>query len=83
MKSVLTALHEASIWLDDMANRPEQCDIVAKATYINCDPKTILGRLLGDLDYGDGRKVKDEHPMHFHKNNCNFPQPKYGLWFMS
>ncbi len=83
VKAVLKALHEASIWLDDMANRPEQCDIVAKATYINCDPKTILGRLLGDLDYGDGRKVKDEHPMHFHKNNCNFPQPKYGLWFMS
>jgi nitrate/nitrite transport system substrate-binding protein len=83
VKAVLKALHEASVWLDDMANRPEQCDIVAKATYINCDPKTILGRLLGDLDYGDGRKGKDEHPMHFSKNSCNFPQPKYGLWFMA
>jgi nitrate/nitrite transport system substrate-binding protein len=83
VKAVLKALHEASVWLDDMANRPEQCDIVSKATYINCDPKTILGRLLGDLDYGDGRKVKDEHPMHFSKNGCNFPQPKYGIWFMS
>src|SRR3954469_22659950 len=55
VKSALKALHEASVWLDDMSNRPEQCDIVSKATYINCDAKTILGRLQGKLDYGDGR----------------------------
>lgn len=83
VKAVLKALHEASVWLDDFNNRPEQCQIVSKATYINCDPKTILGRLLGDLDYGDGRKVQDEHPMHFSRRGCNYPQPKYGLWFMS
>jgi hypothetical protein len=28
-----------------MNNRPEQCDIVSKPTYINCEAKTILGRL--------------------------------------
>ena len=83
VKAVLKALHEASVWLDDLGNRPEQCAIVAKATYINCDPKTILGRLLGDLDYGDGRKMKDEYYMHFSKRNCNYPQPKYAKWFLS
>jgi nitrate/nitrite transport system substrate-binding protein len=83
VKAVLKALHEASVWLDDLGNRPEQCDIVSKATYINCDPKTILGRLQGDLDYGDGRKVKDEFYMHFSKRNCNYPQAKYATWFLS
>lgn len=83
VKAVLKALHEASVWLDDMANRPEQCEIVSKATYINCDAKTILGRLQGHLDYGDGRKVEDEHYMHFSKRNCNYPQAKYAKWFMS
>ncbi|MDP3073122.1 MAG: CmpA/NrtA family ABC transporter substrate-binding protein [Opitutaceae bacterium] len=83
VKAVLKALHEASVWLDDYANRPEQCAIVSKATYINCDQKIILGRLLGELDYGDGRKVKDEFPMHFSKRNCNYPQAKYAKWFMS
>ncbi len=83
VKAVLKALHEASVWLDDYANRPEQCAIVSKATYINCDQKIILGRLLGDLDYGDGRKAKDEFPMHFSKRNCNYPQAKYAKWFMS
>ncbi len=83
VKAVLKALHEASVWLDDLGNRPEQCEIVSKATYINCDPKTILGRLQGKLDYGDGRVVQDEHYMHFSQRNCNFPQPKYAKWFLS
>jgi nitrate/nitrite transport system substrate-binding protein len=83
LKAVLKALHEASVWLDDMANRPEQCAIVSKPTYINCDAKIIEGRLLGQLDYGDGRKVQDELPMHFSKRNCNYPQAKYAKWFLS
>jgi nitrate/nitrite transport system substrate-binding protein len=83
VKAVIKALHESSVWLDDLNNRPEQCDLVSKATYINCDPKTILGRLLGELDYGDGRKMTDEHYMHFSKRNCNYPQPKYATWFLS
>ncbi len=83
VKAVLKALHEASVWLDDMGNRKEQCDIVSKPTYINCPPEIILGRLLGELDYGDGRATKDEHPMHFSRRNCNYPQPKYGAWWLS
>jgi nitrate/nitrite transport system substrate-binding protein len=83
VKAVLKALHEASVWLDDVANRPEQCEIVSRATYINCQKEIILGRLLGDLNYGDGRAVKDEFPMHFSKRNCNYPQPKYAKWFLS
>ncbi len=83
VKAVLKALHEASVWLDDMKNRAEQCEIVSKATSINCQKEIILGRLLGQLDYGDGRKVTDEFPMHFSKRNCNFPQPKYCDWFVS
>src|SRR5256714_15117527 len=83
VKAVLKALHEASVWLDDLNNRPEQCDIVSKATYINCDAKTILGRLQGHYDYGDGRKKEDEYYMSFSKRNCNYPQPKYCKWFLT
>ncbi len=83
LKAVLKALHEASVWLDDFNNRAEQCALVSKPTYINCDAKIILGRLLGELEYGDGRKLKDESPMHFSRRNCNYPQAKYATWFMS
>jgi nitrate/nitrite transport system substrate-binding protein len=83
VKAVLKALHEASVWLDDLKNREEQAAIVSRATYINCAPELILGRLLGDYDYGDGRKKKDEYYMSFNARNCNFPQPKYATWWLT
>ena len=83
VKAVLKALNEASVWLDVMDNRPEQCQIVSKPTYINCDPKTILGRLQGHYDYGDGRTKEDPNYMIFSRRNCNYPQPKYAKWFLS
>ena len=83
VKAVLKGLHESSVWLDNVNNRPEQCDIVSKPNYINCQKDIILGRLLGKLDYGDGRVVTDPFPMHFSKRNCNFPQPAYAKWWLT
>src|SRR6266704_1675642 len=83
MKAVLKALHEASVWLDDLGNRPEQCQIVSKATYINCPPEILLGRLQGHYDYGDGRKKEDPNYMIFSSRNCNYPQYKYAIWWLS
>ena len=83
VKAVLKGLHEASVWLDDLNNRPEQCDIVSKPNFINCQKEIILGRLQGKLDYGDGRTMQDEFYMHFSKRNCNFPQPSYAKWWLT
>jgi nitrate/nitrite transport system substrate-binding protein len=83
VKAVLKALHEASVWLDNLDNRPEQAEIVSRPTYINCPKDLILGRMLGDYDYGDGRKTKDPNYMIFSQRNCNFPQPKYAIWWLS
>ena len=83
VKAILKGLHDASVWLDDPANRPEQCDIVSKPNDINCQKEIILGRLLGKLDYGDGRVVTDPNPMHFSKRNCNFPQAKFATWWLT
>lgn len=83
VKAVLKGLHEASVWLDKLENRPEQSEIVSRPTYINCPKDMILGRLLGDYDYGDGRTLKDPNYMIFHQRNCNYPQAKYGKWWLS
>src|SRR5262249_10897507 len=48
-----------------------------------CDRDLILGRLLGKLDYGDGRSKQDEFPMHFSRRNCNYPQPAYAKWWLT
>ncbi len=83
VKAVLRALHEASVWLDTNENRPEQAAIVAQPTYINCAPETILGRLQGHYDFGDGRKKEDARSMIFSRRNCNYPQPKYAVWWLT
>ena len=83
VKAVLKALHEASIWLDKMENREEQAKIVSAATYINCPPETILGRLQGKYIMGDGRKLKDPNYMIFSDRNCNYPQAKYCKWWLT
>jgi nitrate/nitrite transport system substrate-binding protein len=83
VKAVLKALHEASVWLDKMDNRAEQAQIVSAATYINCPPEIILGRLQGKYDMGDGRKFKDPNYMIFSDRNCNYPQPKYIKWWLT
>jgi len=83
VKAVLKGLHETSVWLDDLNNRPEQCDIVSKPNFINCQKEVILGRLQGKLDYGDGRAMQDEFYMHFSRRNCNYPQPAYAKWWLT
>jgi len=83
VKAVLKALHEASVWLDQLENRPEQAKIVSAPTYINCAPETILGRLQGKYDMGDGRKFRDPNYMIFSERNCNYPQPKYCKWWLT
>jgi nitrate/nitrite transport system substrate-binding protein len=83
VKAVMKALHEAGVWLDQMENREEQARIVSAATYINCPPETILGRLMGKYDMGDGRKIKDPDYMIFSDRNCNYPQAKYAKWWLT
>jgi nitrate/nitrite transport system substrate-binding protein len=83
VKAVLKGLHDTSVWLDDLNNRPEQCAIVSKPNFINCEKDTILGRLQGKMDYGDGRTIQDEFYMHFSKRNCNYPQPAYAKWWLT
>ncbi len=83
VKAVLKALHEASVWLDQMENRVEQAKIVSAPTYINCPPEQILQRLQGKYDMGDGRKFRDPDYMIYSDRNCNYPQPKYAKWWLT
>lgn len=83
VKAVLKGLHEASVWLDKLDNRPEQAQIVSAATYINCPPEVILGRLQGKYDMGDGRKFRDPDYMIYSERNCNYPQAKFGKWWLT
>lgn len=83
VKAVLKALHLASVYLDKLDNRAKAAAVVSRPAYINCPPEIILQRLLGNYDYGDGRKEQDKYYMIFHDRDANYPHRAYGLWWLS
>ena len=81
-RALTAAVMEAQMWCDKMANRPAMCSIVSGRQYINVPMGDILPRLLGDIDYGDGRVLKaSPHHMKFWEDNASFPFKSHDLWF--
>jgi len=83
VKAILKALHLSSQYLDNMENRRSAAEVIAKPTYINCPPEIILQRLLGEYDYGDGRKEKDPFYMIYSDRACNYPHTAYATWWLT
>ncbi len=83
VKTILRAMLEASQHIDKMENRPHMAEVVSRPQYINTQKEVILGRILGDYDYGDGRKEKDPYYMTFFVRNTNFPWKSFGVWWLS
>jgi nitrate/nitrite transport system substrate-binding protein len=83
VKAVLKALHLASVELDKMENRAKFAEVIARPSYINCPPSTILERLMGKYEYGDGRVEQDPNYMIFSNRNCNYPHRIYATWWLT
>jgi nitrate/nitrite transport system substrate-binding protein len=83
VKAVMRAVLEASQWIDKLENRPKMVEVVSQPQYINTTKEVILGRLLGDIDYGDGRKEKDKYYMTFFDRHTNFPLKSHGVWWLT
>jgi nitrate/nitrite transport system substrate-binding protein len=83
VKAVLKALHLASVDLDKMENRAKAAEVISRSSYINCPPETILQRMMGTYDYGDGRKEQDPNYMIFSLRHCNYPHRIYGKWWLT
>ncbi|PYN17978.1 MAG: nitrate ABC transporter substrate-binding protein, partial [Candidatus Rokuibacteriota bacterium] len=54
VKAVMRAVLEASQWNDKLENRAKMAEVVGQPQYVNAAKDIILGRMLGDYDYGDG-----------------------------
>jgi nitrate/nitrite transport system substrate-binding protein len=83
VKAILKALHLASVDLDNMDLRAKFAEIIARPSYINCPPATILERLMGKYAYGDGRVEQDPNHMIFSNRSCNYPHRIYATWWLS
>src|SRR6266446_4822210 len=83
VKAVMRAVLEASQWNDKLENRPRMAEVVGQPQYVNAGKEIILGRMVGDYDYGDGRKEKDKYYMTFFDRQTNFPLKSHGVWWLS
>jgi nitrate/nitrite transport system substrate-binding protein len=83
VRAILRAVLESGQWCEKLENRPQLAQVVSRPEYINTSPDSILGRLLGDYDYGDGRTEKDPLYMSFFARDATFPLKSHGLWWLS
>jgi nitrate/nitrite transport system substrate-binding protein len=83
-QALLKAVLEAQIWCDDPANLDEMCEIISKDKYIKASVADIKPRLAGNVNYGDGRDVKNSpYKMLFWASNASFPFKSHDKWFVT
>jgi nitrate/nitrite transport system substrate-binding protein len=83
-QALLMAVLEAQQWADLDVNKDELADIVSKRAWFNIKKKDILGRLKGDIDYGNGKKVTaSPHIMKFWRDQASFPFKSHDTWFLT
>ena len=85
LKGVMKAVLEASVWLDDPANRKEAAGVIGKPSYVNAPPEVIEARLLGKYDLGCNQvhSYTDDYMM-FHRGGAtNSPRRSHAIWFLA
>jgi nitrate/nitrite transport system substrate-binding protein len=83
-EALLMAVMEAQQWCDAEANKEELADIVSKRAWFNVKKDDIIGRLKGDIDYGNGKTIAaSPHIMKFWRDAASFPFKSHDAWFLT
>ena len=83
-KALLMAVMEAQQWCDEMANKEEMSTILGKRQWFNVPPKDVLGRLKGNINYGNGREVENTGlQMKFWQDHASYPFRSHDSWFIT
>jgi nitrate/nitrite transport system substrate-binding protein len=83
VKATLKALHEASMWCDEEENHEELSALLAEPPYLDCPASLIRSRLGSSVDCGNGRTATNLRGLTFSGEGCNYPQPKFAVWWLS
>ena len=82
--AVTSAVIEAQVWCDRMENKEELAAILGKRAWFNVPPADIVGRLKGDVNYGDGRDLKGTKLlMKFYDQQASYPFQSHEAWFLT
>ena len=83
-KALLMAVMEAQMWCDSMDNKDEMAAILGKRQWFNVPPKDVVGRLKGDINYGNGRLAENTGlEMKFWKDHASYPFKSHDAWFLT
>lgn len=83
-KALLMAVMEAQMWCDEMANKEEMSTILGKRQWFNVPPKDVLGRLKGNINYGNGRALGNTGlQMKFWQDHASYPFRSHDSWFIA
>ncbi|MBA4776420.1 MULTISPECIES: CmpA/NrtA family ABC transporter substrate-binding protein [Agrobacterium] len=83
-KALLMAVMEAQQWCDEMANKEEMSAILGKRQWFNVPPKDVLGRLKGNINYGNGRVLENTGlQMKFWQDHTSYPFRSHDSWFIA
>ncbi|MFN4090518.1 MAG: CmpA/NrtA family ABC transporter substrate-binding protein [Alphaproteobacteria bacterium] len=81
VSGLVRALHRASLWCDEPANRKELARLLAGPDYLG-QPAEILARgLAGCLPTGGGEGVPNDGFLVFARSAATFPWASHALWF--
>ena len=86
LKQLMSAILEASKWMDDMGNRAQAAKVIGGQQYVYAPSDVIDARLMGNYDLGGGLGTKTftDDTMLFHRDGAtNFPRYSHGIWFMT
>lgn len=85
-KALMMAVMEAQMWCDDMANKQEMAEIVGRRQWYNVPVADIIGRIKGDINYGNGRvESSTDLYMKFWGENgeVSYPWKSLDTWFLT
>jgi nitrate/nitrite transport system substrate-binding protein len=83
-KALLMSVMEAQQWCEKMENKQELAEIVGKRQWFNVPVPDIIGRLKGDVNYGNGRTEKGSKQfMKFWSEHASYPFKSHDLWFLT
>ena len=85
-KGIMMAVMEAQQWCDSMDNKQEMAEIIGRRQWYNVPVADIIGRIKGDINYGNGRvETGTNLYMKFwgEKGETSYPWKSLDTWFMT
>ena len=82
--ALLMAVMEAQMWCDKPENKDAMADILGRRQWFNVPVADIIGRIKGDINYGNGRVAKGtKQYMKFWAGGASYPYQSHDLWFLT